>query len=84
MQNKKFVNGFQSWMETYTEVAMNVCEKLKDSNSSVWRTIYNTGRGGVYTLCEDLTDEFEELNEEREWDGEFFDEIDKFLTKKLE
>jgi hypothetical protein len=34
-------------------------------------------------LANDLTDEFELLNKDREWDGEFFDEIERFLDEKF-
>ena len=40
------------------------------------------GTGGMYELAEELTDEFEKLNADREWDGEFFDEIEEFITSK--
>ena len=41
------------------------------------------GHGGLYELAEELTDEFELLNKGRVWDGEFFDEIEEFLSEKL-
>lgn len=41
------------------------------------------GRGGVWELAEKLTDKFEKLNEDREWNGEYFDELEDFLTEEL-
>jgi hypothetical protein len=41
------------------------------------------GIGGLYQLAEDLTDEFESTHEKREWDGEYYDEIEEFLKTKL-
>lgn len=37
----------------------------------------------MYELAENLTNEFEELNKDKKWNGEFFDEIYSFLTNKL-
>jgi hypothetical protein len=41
------------------------------------------GHGGLYELAEAWANEFEEKHKGREWDGEFFDEIDKFLDEKF-
>ena len=38
---------------------------------------------GVPDLLVRLTDEFETLNEGREWDGEFYEEVDEFAMGKL-
>lgn len=70
-----------SYLETYYEV---VSAFHTNSNSRVLEEIENTeGRGGMYDFAKKLTDEFELLNKGRVWDGEFFDEIDKFLESKL-
>lgn len=37
----------------------------------------------MYELAEELTDKFETLNQNREWDGEFFDEIEAFLIEEF-
>jgi hypothetical protein len=83
---KKFPNGFESWQETHFEVVSYIYDLRY--NSPIESNIINDiqlkqGTGGFYELAEDLTDEFEKLNEGREWDGEFFDEIEEFLEKKL-
>jgi len=41
------------------------------------------GRGALYELAEDWTNQFEERNKNRDWDGEFFDEIEQFITEKI-
>jgi hypothetical protein len=46
------------------------------------RVEYSQGTGGIYELAEQWTDEFENLHLDQEWDGEFFDEIEKFCNSK--
>jgi len=43
----------------------------------------NEGRGGMWEYAQKLTEQFQELHKDREWDGEFYDEIDNFLIDKL-
>jgi hypothetical protein len=83
---KEFPNGFASWQETHYEVVAAITSiALDDDNKDnlVYKTYREDGLGGLYELAEDLTDEFELLNKDREWDGEFFDEIERFLDEKL-
>jgi hypothetical protein len=83
---KNFPNGFTSWQETHFEVVSYISDLryISPIKSNVIEEIHlNKGTGGFYELAEDLTDEFELLNKDREWDGEFFDEIEDFLEKKL-
>lgn len=81
----EFVNGFDSWHETHFEVVQAITiEHVKDEPQGVVKQRHEAkGHGGLYELAEELTNEFEELNKGREWDGEFFDEIGEFLTEKL-
>ncbi len=41
------------------------------------------GRPGVWETVIEWASEFEELNKDRQWDGEFYEEIDAFVTKKI-
>jgi hypothetical protein len=41
------------------------------------------GTGLFYELATVWTDEFEAKNKGREWDGEFFEEIDAFVEGKI-
>ena len=78
---KRFPNGFESWYETFYEV---VAAFYNQSKTPILDEIENTkGRGGMYEYAEKLTDDFELLNKDRVWDGEFFDEIDNYLKDKL-
>jgi hypothetical protein len=83
---KEFPNGFASWQETHYEVVAAITSIVLDDDNKdnlVYKTYREDGLGGLYELAEDLTDEFELLNKDREWDGEFFDEIERFLDEKL-
>lgn len=86
-EQKEFVNGFYSWMETHHEVCEFIGYRLKESEllyteNVIIETSSSQGSGGLYTLAEQWTDEFEKLNEGRVWDGEFFNEIGNFLNEK--
>ena len=87
---KEFPNGFESWQETHYEVVAAITTELisydeySNFNHQLIRTtLQEKGHGGLYELANDLTDEFELLNKDREWDGEFFDEIERFLDEKF-
>jgi hypothetical protein len=86
---KEFPNGFASWQETHYEVVAAITNEIADDLNSgfredlVHKTLRENGHGGLYELAEELTDEFELLNKDREWDGEFFDEIERFLDEKF-
>ena len=85
METKEFPNGFDSWYETHHEVvSFLTLEYERDSvTSKVAEFLERNGTGGMYELARELTDEFETLNKDREWDGEFFEEIESFLMKKI-
>jgi hypothetical protein len=87
---KTFPNGFESWQETHYEVVAAITTELisydeySNFNHQLIRTtLQEKGHGGLYELANDLTDEFELKNQGREWDGEFFDEIERFLDEKF-
>jgi hypothetical protein len=81
----KFINGFTSWQETHFEVVSVITHiwRLDNLYGLVAERHEAQGTGGLYELAKELTDEFEKMNEERQWDGEFFDEIEEFLNTKL-
>ena len=85
MEDKRFPNGFESWCETYYEiVSFLTLEYERDSVTSKVAEFYErNGMRGMYELARELTDEFETLNKGREWNGEFFEEIEHFLIKEL-
>lgn len=86
MARKKFPNGLIFWIETHHEVVSFIAIELhKDKTDfKVINERYEAqGTGGMYELAEELTDKFEKMNKGREWNGEFFDEIENFLIKEL-
>lgn len=81
----KDVNGLDSWLETYFEIACAIGGRLsQDDLGAVLSEIQeHSGHCGHQELCLVLTDKFEQQNEGRAWDGEFFDAIDNFLEEEL-
>lgn len=81
---KVFVNGFSSWQETHFEVADYITTiRSKDKIIGIVGKVQEEqGTGGLWELAEDWTDEFEKLNEGREWDGEFYEEVEEFCRIK--
>lgn len=79
-----FVRDFDSWHETHFEVVSNINSASDPgADNLVTRTEDNEGTGGIYELAEELTNEFEKLNANRDWDGEFYDEIEAFCNQKI-
>jgi hypothetical protein len=80
--NKLFPNGFESWAETHFEVASYI-SRMSDDGGIIDFVHNMGGTGAVYELAEAWTDEFEELNKDRDdWDGEWFDKIEAFCNLK--
>ena len=83
---EKFPNGFESWQETHFEIVSQISyySRLDKCTSNVVNKAQEEqGTGGLYELAKALTNEFEKIHKGREWDGEFFDEVENFLTEKL-
>ena len=69
------------YLETFYEIVAAFYSYL---DSKILQNIEETqGRGGMWEFAIKLTDEFQELHNNREWDGEFFDEIENFLIDKI-
>jgi len=81
---KEFINGFGSWQETHFEVVDYITSIRNEDfiRGLVVETVESQGTGGLWELAEQWTDEFEKLNKNREWDGEFYDEIEEFCREK--
>ena len=82
-----FPNGFTSWMETHHEVVAYITRQLElndymTEGTKVRQAHESQGTGGLYELSQDWTNEFETENKDREWDGDFFDEVEVFLNQK--
>ena len=84
--DKKFPNGFTSWLETHFEVVSYITleyERDENNTSKVTAITEEKGMGGLYELSEKLTDEFEIIHKDREWKGDFFEEFEYFINRKL-
>ena len=72
------------WQEAHYEIVSAIEQELikghKTSKNKVVELYESNGRGAMWELSKKLTDKFIKLNEFKEWDGEFFDELDSFLA----
>ena len=82
MTNKIFPNGFGYWQETHFEIVSHIVTTCKTVGTMANDVNNLYGTKGMYKLAEELTDEFENLHKGRTWDGDYFDEIEKFLLSK--
>lgn len=80
-----FVNGKESWVETHFEVVsvISYISRLDEPYGLVKERLEAQGTGGLYELAEEITDEFEKTYNGKKWDGEYFEEIWKFLENRL-
>lgn len=87
--SERFPNGFTSWYETFYEIVTEIAVYLDKWNghandSRIVRALSEQGRGGQYELAKAWTDEFELINVGRQWDGEFYEEVEEFFKSKNE
>lgn len=87
MSDKYFPNGFTSWQETHYEVVSFLTLSLDREDDPFYevlgRIIEEKGTLHFYELAEEFTDRFEADNVDRNWDGEFFEELESFMIKEL-
>ena len=79
-------NGFRDWAETHHEIVCTI-HALIDNNTIPRRiqiVLDNEGFAGLYALGIDLTNEFCNTYENREWDGDWIDTIIEFTNLKLQ
>lgn len=79
-----FPNGFASWKDTHFEVVSFIAIQQERcvKDCMIYDVQNAQGTGGIYKLADEWTSEFENENKGREWDGEFFDELEAFLNRK--
>lgn len=71
------------FLETHYEVSVFINDELnKYEDTNVIREYHKGGHGAMYELAHEWTKEFHEMTSDRSWDGEFFDELHKFLNAK--
>lgn len=79
MHEYMFPNGFEDWHETHYEVISFIEHSLSLENGNKFcelDALY--GRGELYNVAKNITNDFEKKNKGRNWDGEFYDEICDF------
>jgi hypothetical protein len=71
------------WIETHYQISAAIeQERMHDPEPrGIVKDI--DGMGGAWVLSEKLTDEFEEMNKNREWNGEYIEELHSFIQNKL-
>jgi hypothetical protein len=71
------------YLEIYFEIVVRIGQDITKPYNNVANQRYEAqGRGGLYELAQELTDEFQEKFKDHQWDGDFFDEIESFLNEK--
>ena len=86
LNNSNIDFDFHSWTETHFEVVSAITFHSRQepiTSKVVAERLEAQGTGGLYELAVELTNEFEEINRNRQWDGEFFDEIEGFIEERL-
>lgn len=78
----QFPNGFVSWYESHYFVCLHIGETADKKSTLANHRSSTQGIGGLWELSQELTDEFEALNQGREWDGEWMEELDAWLEGK--
>lgn len=75
----------QEYIETLGEILLEF-GNLKDTDSCpeiLKKYQESEGRMGVHSLAQDLASEFQSINKDRKWDGEFLEEIEDFIECKM-
>lgn len=73
------------YLETHFEIVAAIIQQFETVGTSdvVFSRFESRGRGGLWELAEELTDEFQALYKDQEWDGEWLDVLYAFLNEKL-
>lgn len=78
--------GFREWAETHHEIVCTIHALI--DNDTIPQRIQNIldteGFAGLYDLGIDLTNEFCNTYENKEWDGDWIDTIIEFTNLKLQ
>ncbi len=78
--------GFREWAETHHEIVCTIHALI--DNDTIPQRIQNIldteGFAGLYDLGIELTNEFCNTYENKEWDGDWIDTIIDFVNKKLQ
>ena len=78
---KTEIEGFECYLETHYEVTAAI-ERAEDEALQDDENLFD-GMGEKWIAAQRFTTEFEQLNQSREWDGEWLDELDEFMSDKI-
>lgn len=75
---------FHSWAETHYMIVTELQSYIDADDMNLAKKQYDIhGTGGMFELAQSFTDEFEKINKDRDWDGQFYDEIASFVHNKV-
>jgi hypothetical protein len=79
-------NGFRDWAETHHEIVCTIHALITNDTmpTRLLDIIDEEGMAGLYDLGIDLTNEFANTYENREWNGDWVDTIIEFTNLKLQ
>lgn len=73
-----------SWIETHHLIVEAITISLfLEEQTPFLALAQSQGSTAIWQLAESLTDEFESLHKDRQWDGEFIEEVERFIAGKL-
>ncbi len=77
------IKDLEEYLETYFEIVESITLAMQFDTDTVVHQVYAAqGRGGLYELAKQWTDEFQSLYGDREWDSEWLDVITDFFNSK--
>jgi hypothetical protein len=79
-------HGFRDWAETHHEVVCTINALIDNDTmpSKLEKILDSEGFAGLYDLGIELTNEFCNIYENKEWDGDWVDTIIEFTNLKLQ
>jgi hypothetical protein len=70
-----------AYLETHFEISAYLMETIERPGNISHDTHKEKGRGGLYELAQQLADRFTKETAGTNWNGDFFDEMDKFIIQ---
>lgn len=80
---EKEPNDHKSFLETFYEVVA-IIERFDNTSPTIKNAVEAVGSAEKYTIAEAITIGFEYTNNDRFWDGEFWEEVEAYTKKFLQ
>lgn len=84
MKKHKLPTKHQDWAETHFEISAWLALQIENNTDLAVQVYGNHGRGGFYELAWELTQDFQDLHGDYEWDGDYFEALEDYLKQKTE